>query len=153
MATGGDGGARPPATSGVSGLTRQMSPDGLTSVTGHGWRLFNLHDSSPPMLLRNGKMRRMMHAAFATLVMYYEQRFTAKPIEMPLIIHKPVKGLTIGPETAEELQMVHKPVELVPQKTVERPNVILKTLKVPPIVHKPWSRYRRGLSSTSTTCP
>lgn len=37
--------------------------------------LFALHDASPPMLLIDGPLRPLMHAALATEIMYYEIRF------------------------------------------------------------------------------
>ena len=37
--------------------------------------LFSFHDASPPMLLLDGHMRPMVHAMFATLLMYYNERF------------------------------------------------------------------------------
>ena len=46
--------------------------------------LFSFHDASPPMLLRGAPLRPMVRAAFATLVMYYEQRL--KDNEMNLVL-------------------------------------------------------------------
>jgi hypothetical protein len=40
-------------------------------------KLFSLHDNSPPMLHIGGPMRPMMHAMFATMIMYYHERFKA----------------------------------------------------------------------------
>ena len=39
--------------------------------------LFNFHDASPPMLLKDGSLRPALHAALASLIMYYPERFDA----------------------------------------------------------------------------
>ena len=39
--------------------------------------LFNLDDASPPMLLKDGALRPMVHIAFASMIMYHDQRIAA----------------------------------------------------------------------------
>ena len=46
--------------------------------------LFQLHDASPPMLLRSGHLRPMMRASMATMIMYYPERFEAKEMHVVL---------------------------------------------------------------------
>lgn len=50
--------------------------------------LFTLkkNESSPPMFRQGGSLRPMMHTVLATLIMYYEARFNAKPMEMALVL-------------------------------------------------------------------
>jgi hypothetical protein len=49
-------------------------------------KVFSLHDGSPPMLLQGGPTRKIIHAALATLIMYYAERFKAK--EMHTVLHQ-----------------------------------------------------------------
>ena len=46
--------------------------------------LFTFNGDSPPMLLRGGELRPMMHAVTASIIMYYEERFAAG--EMGLVL-------------------------------------------------------------------
>ena len=50
--------------------------------------LFCFHDASPPMLLVDGPLRPLMHAALATQIMYYETRFKAKPTESTHVLER-----------------------------------------------------------------
>ena len=51
-------------------------------------QLFNLDDASPPSLLTDGALRPMVHAAFASMLMYHDQRMAAgemRPVCIKLI--------------------------------------------------------------------
>ena len=42
--------------------------------------LYNLHDESPPMFLKDGSLRKTLRRTFATHIMYFEERW--KAVEM-----------------------------------------------------------------------
>ena len=51
-------------------------------------KLFNIDDASPPTLLTDGLLRPMVHAAFATMIMYHDERMAAgemRPVCLKLI--------------------------------------------------------------------
>ena len=59
--------------------------------------LFSLHDASPPMLLKDGALRTMMHATFATMIMYYEERFRAQEMHVVLAQMREAYWQVAGP--------------------------------------------------------
>ena len=59
--------------------------------------LFHLDSASPPMLLIEGTLRPMVHAAFASMVMYHDARVAAGEMrEVTVAMHEAFKGRATG---------------------------------------------------------
>ena len=48
-------------------------------------RLFHFDNKSPPMLLRDGELRLMVRAAFASMIMYHDARLVAGEMRVVLV--------------------------------------------------------------------
>jgi hypothetical protein len=59
--------------------------------------LFHIDSASPPMLFIDGALRPMVHAAFASMIMYHDARVAAGEMrEVTVAMHEAFKGCTTG---------------------------------------------------------
>eukprot|EP00966_Prymnesium_polylepis_P267948 6189938-Prymnesium_polylepis.3 len=59
--------------------------------------LFHLDSAAPPMLLRGGKLRPMIHTAFASMLMYHQERLDSGEMREVVVMLRGADGAQLHP--------------------------------------------------------